>query len=107
MIATAVGNPLQFLCFFAPLYLFLVGFTPNYQEDKKANIIHQIGAWGCVAMILVWLFIIVKKWVVLLPVFTLALVIGFGTRTIKESITYYLEMAMYISIYLILILMFI
>jgi len=107
MIATAVGNPLQFLCFFAPLYLFLVGLTPNYQEDKKANIIHQIGAWGCVAMILVWLFIIVKKWVVLLPVFTLALVIGFGTRTIKESITYYLEMAMYISIYLILILMFI
>jgi hypothetical protein len=107
MIASAGASPFQFLCFFAPLYLFLVALTPNYQTDKKANLIHQIGAWGCVAMILVWLFVIVKKWVAILPIIVLSLVIGLGTRTFKESWTYYLEMDMFLCTYIILICMFV
>ena len=103
MLATAVGNPLQFVCFFAPLYLILVGLTPDYKETKKKNLIHQIGAWGCVTGILIWLFAIVQQWVVILPVFTLMLVIGLGTRTFKESYLYYLEMGMYLATYLVLI----
>lgn len=107
MIVTGTGSALQFLCFFAPLYLFLVSFTPNYDTVKKQNIVHQIGAWTCVALILVWLFVIVHKWIVLLPVFVLTFVIGLGTRTLKESLIYYLEMAMFLSTYIVLISLFI
>lgn len=102
MLNTGKDNSLQFLCFFAPLYLFLVGFTPKYSEKKTWNIIHQIGAWGCVVCILLWLFFVVKLWAVIIPVFTLMFVIAIGTRTTKESYLYYLEMAMYLSTYLIL-----
>ena len=102
MLTSSKDNPWQFLCFFAPLYLFLVGFTPKYQESKLQNIIHQIGAWGCVVCILLWLFLIVQMWAVLIPVFVLVLVVGIGTRTFIKSCTYYLEMAMYLSTYLVL-----
>ena len=44
MLTTSAGNPLQFLCFFAPVYLFLVAFTPYYTESKANNLIHQIGS---------------------------------------------------------------
>ena len=102
MLTSSKDSPLQCLCFFAPLYLFLVGFTPRYQESKVQNMIHQIGAWGCVVCILLWLFLIVQMWAVLIPVFVLALVIGVGTRTFLPSWCYYLEMAMYLSTYLVL-----
>lgn len=102
MIATGTGSALQFLCFFAPLYLFLVAFTPNYNTKKKQNIVHQIGAWMCVTLILIWMFFIVHKWIVIIPVFILAIIVGLGTSTLKSSLTYYLEMAMFISTYLIL-----
>ena len=104
MLLSSDDSPLQFLCFFAPIYLFLVGFTPRYKEKKTWNIIHQIGALGCVVCILLWLFLIVKMWAVLIPIFVLSFVIGIGTRTFKESYTYYLEMAMYLSTYLVLLL---
>ena len=103
MLATAVGSPIQFISFFAPLYLILVGLTPDYNSTNKKNIIHQIGAWGCVIGILIWLFAIVHEWVVILPVFVLMFVIAFGTRTFKESCCYYLEMGMYLATYLVLI----
>ena len=102
MLTSAKDSPLQFLCFFAPLHLFLVGFTPNYTESKNLNAIHQIGAWGAVLCVLLWLFLIVKMWAVLIPVFTLAFVIAIGTRTVKESYFYYLEMAAYLSTYFVL-----
>ncbi len=102
MLVSGTGSALQFLCFFAPLYLFLVAFTPNYDTKKIQNIVHQIGAWTCVALILVWMFFIVHKWVVIIPVFILAIIVGLGTSTLKSSLTYYLEMAMFLSTYLIL-----
>ena len=107
MIITGIGSSLQFLCFFAPLYLFLVAFTPHYNTDKRQNIIHQIGAWTCVVLIFIWLIAVVHKWIVLLPVLILMIIIGLGTGTLKKSITYYLEMMMFLSTYIVLISMFI
>lgn len=107
MLVTGMASPIQFICFFAPLYLFLVAFTPGYLDNKRNNIIHQIGAWGCTILILLWLFLIVHQWVVILPVFTLALVIALGTRTWKESYYYYLEMSMFLSTFLVLLTFFV
>jgi hypothetical protein len=102
MIASGKDSPLQFLCFFAPLHLFLVALTPKYNENPKWNVVHQIGAWGSVVCILLWLFLVVKMWAVIIPVFALAFVIAIGTRTLKQSAEYYLEMAMFLSTYLVL-----
>ena len=107
MLTTSAGNPLQFLCFFAPVYLFLVAFTPYYTESKVDNLIHQIGSWTCVVFILFWLIFVVHKWFVLLPVTILTLVVGLGTNTFKESVIYYLEVIMYITTYIVMITMFI
>ena len=103
MLVTGVASPIQFICFFAPL----VALTPGYTDCKKANIIHQVGAWGCTTLILLWLFVIMHQWIIILPIFTLSLVIGLGTNTFKESWCYYLEMSMFIATFLVLLLSFI
>lgn len=107
MLLSSVGNPWQFLCFFAPVYLFLVAFTPYYSRSKVDNLIHQIGSWTCVVFILIWLIFIVHRWFILVPVTISTMVVGFGTNTFKESLIYYLEVIMYISVYLTLIFLFI
>lgn len=93
------NNPYQFLGFLAPVFLTLVGITPNYQTNKLANVLHQIGAWGSVLLIVAYCLLIPK---IIWPVIALAvtgLIIGL---IIRGTLLLWLEMAVYMSIYVIL-----
>ena len=100
ILVSSDGHPLQFLCFFTPLYLFLVGITPDYNKVKAHNTLHMVGVILCVISVLFWLFFIVHRLIVLFPVYILALVIGLGTNTFNKSWLYYLEMVMYLTAYI-------
>jgi len=100
ILVSSDGHPLQFLCFFTPLYLFLVGITPDYNKVKAHNRLHMTGVILCVISVLFWLFFVVHRLVILFPVYILALVIGMGTRTFDKSWLYYLEMVMYLTAYI-------
>ena len=99
LIQAGEGNALQFVGFLAPLYLFLVAFTPNYKESKKENLIHQIGAWTCVVGILVWMIFIMHMWVPLVVCGGAFIAIGLAAKNLKYALMYYLELATFMSTY--------
>lgn len=97
LLELGVENPnYQFLGFLAPVSLFLVGCTPDYQTSKTQNVFHQIGAWGAVLYITLYVILIPK----LLPIILGYVVIGLLMSVAKKNTTiFWLEMAMYVSIY--------
>ena len=100
MIDAAEGSPTQFLGFIAPACLLLVGATPDWQRDKLQNVIHQIGAWGCVAFVLLYVILQTRLLWVVLALLALALIIGLLVVK-RNTWMYFVEMAMYMSMYFI------
>lgn len=96
-------NPnFQFLGFLAPLALLLVGFTPNYATDKTQNIIHQIGAYSAIVFILVYIFLIPKMFIFVLFYLVVGLLLSLAK---DDTVVFWIEMAMYLSIYTVLIIL--
>ena len=100
VLTTTIGNQLQFLFFFMPAYLLLVGLTPDYKEDYKHYVYHLIGVGLTALSLIFWLIYAVHKIGILFPVLTLALIIAFATNTFKGSWIYYLEMTLYLTAYI-------
>ena len=98
-VQTAFGNPWQCFSFLAPASLLLVAATPGYQTDKFQNVLHQIGAWGAVVLILAYSFIIPKLLWVFIPLTAIALALGIWK---KGTLMFWAEMAMYLGTYVIL-----
>lgn len=91
------NNPnFQFLGFLAPISLFLVGLTPGYQTNKTQNIIHQIGAWSAVVFILIYIFLIPKMFIFVLFYVVIGLLLSLAK---KNTVMFWLEIAMYVSLY--------
>lgn len=96
----AEGNPYQFLGFLAPVGLFLVGATPDYKTDKLQSILHPIGAYsgalfiGLYSIFIPHMFLTVGSFLIAGALLSLLK---------KDTLTFWLEMAMYISTYIILI----
>lgn len=86
--------------FLAPMFLTFVGATPDYQKDKVAFILHQIGAWGTVAFVIAYSFIFHLTWIIL-AIFVVAMIVAF-IQGFKKYWMFWGEMAMYLSLYLIL-----
>jgi len=103
LLECSVDNPWQFTGFLAPVFLSLVAVSPNYQEGGFYNAIHQIGAWGGVAIIV--LYTIFVNWHlvwIFAPLLIIAIILGLWK---KGTILFWLEMAVYLSTYVILIAM--
>lgn len=110
MIERGMGNPWQFLGFFAPLYLIIVAAFPLTEEkpdetekEKKERErryrIHCISAAVCAIVSILWLALICHKgWLVLvsLLVFWCA---AYATLSVKKSCTFWCEMAAFASVY--------
>lgn len=99
MLVASEGTVLQSVCFFAPLYLIMVGATPDYAYFKNHKTIHVCGVLLCVVSLIIWLSFISGKIIILWPVSILLLTVALGTNTLKESWLYYLEMTLYITAY--------
>ena len=103
-------NPLQFLGFFAPLYLFIVAIFPITEEKpnmneyekkefKKKRIIHVAGAIGCAIAILLWVILVCKLWWVVLIATAISVCLGLATKSLKKSYVFWGEMILFISGY--------
>lgn len=93
------GNPWQFLGFLSPAYLFLVVFTPNYKETKKKWAIHAIGAILCMIGMAVWMLCIMHMWIPLVVCASAFTVIGLCAKNLWYAIIYYVELALFMSVY--------
>lgn len=103
MIEKGVGNPYQFLGFFTPIYLIAVAFTPRWEESKKEHTIHTVAAGICALYAFLWLCIIMKIWYIVLFALAIVAILGYATKSLKSSLTLWLEMVMFLSTYIALI----
>ena len=99
MIERGEGNLLQCLGFFAPLYLVVVGFTPEWETNKKQRIIHIIGTALCATAAFAWLLFIRHLWWVCLIALAVMCAAAYFTKSWKTSYIFWLEMVMFSSAY--------
>lgn len=100
MVEAGDGNPVQFLGFFAPLYLIVVSLTPRWDVDRRQRRIHTAGAIVCAVLAFAWLLLVRHHWWVALICLAAALVAGWRTRTLPGSLVFWGEMVMFASVYL-------
>lgn len=109
MIEMGASSPWQFLGFFAPVYLLVVAFTPEYQDQegddeetrkmrKKQRIVHYIGTTICATMSVAWMCGAGSVVFIILSLIA-AWVAGIATKTIEKSLIFWAEMGMFLSVY--------
>ena len=94
------GNPLQFTGFFAPAYLMFVAVTPNWESDKFEHIIHSVAADLCAVAAIVFIIFVAHLWYVMFIAFGIILICALATKTVKSALVFWLELVMFLSIYI-------
>ncbi len=98
----AEGNPYQFLGFLAPISLALVAATPDYKTNTFSMVLHQVGAIGSAILIILFVIAVPKLLWVVIALAVIACILGLIK---KGTILFWLEMAMYLSTYIIVFIM--
>ena len=93
------GSNFQFAGFLAPVALFLVGCTPDWKTDKGQNVFHQIGAYSAILFLIIYIVAVPKMLVLLIGCVVLCLMLSLAK---EDTVYFWVEMAMYISMYLVL-----
>lgn len=99
MVERGEGNALQFIGFFAPMYLAVCGLTPTWETEYEARFIHLLGVAICTLATLFWIFYVCRLWWVLLIAVVLAGVAAYFTKTWKKSWVFWAEMAGFAAVY--------
>lgn len=98
MLEQGEGHPLQFLGFFAPVYLAIVAFTPEYETNRQQRIIHYIGTILCAAASVAWLWFAGPQGTIFFSLIA-AWLLGILTRSINSSLIFWAEMAMFGAVF--------
>ena len=100
MLQLAVGSVWQFLGFLTPVYLIVVSCTPNWETDKKEQIVHRVAAIICLIGGLLWLILVRHALGVMCGVVIFILTLALLTGTMKSCAVFWGEMMMFIAVYL-------
>lgn len=103
MIEAGDESPLQFLGFAAPVYLIVVSFTPKWETEKKQRIVHVAGAMVCAVLSLLWLCLALRCWYYPVITAAIALIISLMSGTLRRSYVLWGELALFASVYAVLI----
>lgn len=99
MIDLGDGSYLQFLGFFAPIYLMIAGLTPDYETNPKSKRIHTWGAIICALFAIVWIAFVAQRWAVFLACSFIMFVAALATQTHEKALLFWGEMALFLSTY--------
>lgn len=97
------GSMLQFLGFFTPLYLICVSFTPNWASNPKEYKYHVAFAFLCALCAFIFIIFVLGKWGCILGSIIIVLISSLLSKTLKSSLVFWLEMIMFLGMYLALI----
>lgn len=96
MIELGTGSSWQFLGFLAPVSMFLVGLTPRWATNNTQYVVHNIGVVLAVIFSVAYAILIPKTvWAILI----LCVLAGIATIIKKKAFIFWLEIAMYLAIY--------
>lgn len=99
LIELGESNPLQFLGFFAPVYLIAVSLTPRWELDNIEHKYHIIFAALCAVAGIAWTLFVAHTAYILLFVAIAVIVTGLLTRTLLYAKTFWAEMVAFLSVY--------
>ena len=102
MLELSEGNLWQFTGFLAPLSLFLVGCTPKWSISNAQYIIHNIGVALAVLFSVIYAILVPG---LVWPILILGLVAGVAILIYRKAFVFWLEIAIYLAIYIILFIM--
>ena len=94
-------SPLQFLGFFAPVYLGIVALTPEYESDdrKGQKVVHYVGTALCAACTILWLIFTLRCWFYIPIAVVLCGVAAYFTKTYKKSYILWAELSLFAAVY--------
>lgn len=109
-IERGAGNNLQFLGFFMSVFLIVVACAPlcapkpeaSEEEIKRKNamlIVHIVAAILCAIAVVLWTIFVCHRWWLYPLAFAMMAFIGFASKTLKTSFTFWAEMALFVSGY--------
>ena len=99
MTSIGEGNYFQFLGFFAPLYLIVVGLTPEYETYRRQKRTHVIGAIICALCAIIWIAFVAQRWAIFLAYSFIMFMTALATQTHKKALIFWGEMAFFFSTY--------
>lgn len=98
MLQLSEGNAWQFTGFLAPVAMLLVGFTPRWATGQGQYIVHNIGVGLAVLFSVIYCIAVPH---LVWPILILACLAGIATLICKRAFVFWLEIAMYLAIYIV------
>jgi len=99
MLAMGDESPLQFLGFFAPVYLGVVALTPEWETKRRQKIVHFVGTALCATATVLWLVLALRLWYYLAISFVVMWTAAWVTKTVKTSYVLWLELTLFAAVY--------
>lgn len=99
MLELAAGSIWQFLGFLTPIYLIVVSLTPDWYTGKGVFLVHAIAALLCMGGSLAWMVLVMHALKVVAVIGIFYLTIALLTGTMKTSMVFWLEMWLFVSVY--------
>ena len=99
LLELTAGSALQFLSFLTPIYLIITALTPDWYVSKKVFRVHAIAALLCMCGSLTWLIAIMRVIKVVAVVAIFYMTIALLTGTWKTSYIFWIEMWLFVSVY--------
>ena len=99
MLELATGSIWQFLGFLTPVYLMIVSLTPDWYTSQKIFRVHAISALLCMGGSLTWMIAIMHAIKVVAVIAIFYMTIALLTGTWKTSYIFWIEMWLFVSTY--------
>lgn len=101
LIEQSNSSPVQFLGFFAPIYLICVALTPEWETNHKQMVLHCLFTICCAVVFTAYCCFAFHLWWVVLIALAVFAGVGFLTKTIKTDYILWAELAMFSTAYVV------
>lgn len=91
------GSPWQFTSFLAAASIIFVGSAPSFKDENLTSRAHVVSAIIAAAMSIVWICLVSHLWYMVIIWLIIAVALGYSSRTLKRSITYWLEVVAFMA----------
>ena len=96
-ITLSVGSTYQFTSFLAPLGIMFTGACPTFNGSKMEDKVHTISAYFSAIMALLWIILVANTYPLILFWGIIILIISLSTKTLLNSIVYWVETIVFLS----------
>ena len=83
--------------FLAAASIIFVGSAPAFRDDDLTSKVHSVSAIMAAVMSIAWICLVSQMWYNVIAWLVIAVALGYASRTLKRSKTYWLELAAFMA----------